>query len=199
MMSKRTKIGLLVLIILLGTLLGYKLLEIQNQLPYIAQVEAEPFESVFTDDYQFDNETVKIVSFIYTNCPDICPMTMVDLSALQEELKEHKLFGEKVHIVTITLDPDFDSKAILRRYAENFNVDTAGWYILRGSDTEIIDITAQFQMYYQKDENGFITHGTNMYLVDRENNIRSAHDMNIGGKQVNSEELMENINRLLDE
>ncbi|QGS69225.1 hypothetical protein CV093_15585 [Oceanobacillus sp. 143] len=54
-------------------------------------------------------------------------------------------------------------------------------------------------MFYKKDENGFITHSTNMYLVDRENNIRSVHDMNIGGKQVNIAELMENINRLLNE
>jgi len=199
MISKQTKIGLLISITLLGVLLGYRLLEIQNRLPYITQVEAGPFESVLTDDYRFDNDMIKIVAFIYTNCPDICPMTMVDLSALQEELKEHNIFGEKVHIVTITLDPDFDTKAILQRYAENFNIDATGWYILRGSNAETSDITDQFQMYFQKDDNGFITHGTNMYLVDRENNVRSAHDMNIGGKQVNSDELMENILSLLDE
>ncbi|AXI10096.1 SCO family protein [Oceanobacillus zhaokaii] len=199
MISKRTKIGLLVFIILLGIFLGYKLLEIQNRLPYIANVEAVQLESVLTDEYLFENETVKIVAFIFTNCPDICPMTMVDLTTLQEKLKENNLFGEKVNIVTITLDPEYDTKEILQSYAENFNVDSNGWYILRGSDSETIGVTDQFQMFYKKDENGFITHSTNMYLVDRENNIRSVHDMNIGGKQVNIAELMENINRLLNE
>ena len=199
MITKRTKISLLVIILLLSIFLGYKLMEIEKRLPYIANVEDVPLESVLTDEYIFDEETIKVVAFIFTNCPDICPMTMVDLTILQEELKENDLFGDKVNIVTITLDPEFDTKDILRSYAENFNVDSSGWYILRGSESETAKIADQFQMYYKKDENGFITHGTNMYLVDRENSIRSVHDMNIGGNEVNIAELMENINRLLHE
>ncbi|QGS69226.1 hypothetical protein CV093_15590 [Oceanobacillus sp. 143] len=46
-------------------------------------------------------------------------MTMVDLTTLQEKLKENNLFGEKVNIVTITLDPEYDTKEILQSYAEN--------------------------------------------------------------------------------
>ncbi|QGS69227.1 hypothetical protein CV093_15595 [Oceanobacillus sp. 143] len=39
-------------------------MEIQNRLPYIANVEAVQLESVLTDEYLFENETVKIVAFI---------------------------------------------------------------------------------------------------------------------------------------
>ncbi|MHA6250878.1 SCO family protein [Oceanobacillus sp. CAU 1775] len=199
MITKHTKRAILGLIVLLGAFLVIKLFEINNRLPYIAEVNANELDSVLTEEYSFDNESIKIVAFIFTNCPDICPMTMVDLAVLQEQLKVEAMFGTDVDIVTITLDPEVDTEEVLKNYAANFSVDSTGWYILRGTKGETKEIAEQFGMYYMKDENGFVTHSTNMYLVDRENQIRATHAMNIAGKQVNTEKLMENISRLLDE
>jgi protein SCO1 len=200
MITKRTKIAIFSLLLLITGFFFYKLIEIQDRLPYIDKVEDVQLESVLTDSYQFvHDDTVKVVSFIFTNCPDICPMTMVDLGKLQSELKQMDLFEDKVSIVTITLDPEYDTNEILSRYSENFGVDANGWYILRGTVSETQKVANEFQMVYQKEDNGFVTHSTNMYLVDGGNNIRAIHEMSVGGKQVDIDGILENINRLLSE
>ncbi len=198
-LSKKAKLTVMVILTAISMYLIYMLWNIQQKLPIIAQVDDIQFESVLNEDYTFQNEKLKVVAFIYTKCPDICPMTMYDLTFLQEELKEEQLFGTNVQIVTITLDPEFDTADILRRYASNFSIDTSGWFILRDSESETRKVANQFKMNYQKDENGFVTHSTKLYLVDSENKIRSVHDMNVAGKEVNIEEILENIERLLDE
>ncbi|MEH7239233.1 SCO family protein [Bacillus sp. JJ1562] len=198
MISKRTKMWLLLFILAISSFFFYKLWDIQNRLPMITQIEDVQLESVLSEEYTFDNNKIKIVSFIFTNCPDICPMTMVDMNRIQAILKENKLYGEQVEIVTITLDPEVDTKEVLQKYASNFNVDPKGWHILRGTVSQTKEVAAQFQMLYKKEESGFVTHSTNMYVVDQGNNIRSIHDMAVGGKQVNIDEILENINRLLE-
>ncbi|MFT4412458.1 SCO family protein [Fredinandcohnia humi] len=198
MISKKTKIGIVVFLILISSILLYKLWDIQTRLPILNKIEEVSLESALLDEYTFDNDKVKIVAFIFTNCPDICPMTMIDLAKMQNMLKEKGWFGERVEIVAITLDPVIDTKEVLRKYANNFNVDPMGWHILRGTEVQTKEVADQFQMVFKKEENGFVTHSTNMYVVDTENNIRSIHDMAIGGKQVNIDEILENITRLLD-
>lgn len=199
MITKKTKMGLLVFIIVIGSFLLYKLWDIQSHLPVINKIEDVQLESALSDEYNFANDNIKIVTFIFTNCPDICPMTMIDLTKIQSELKDRGLFGEKIDIVAITLDPEIDTIEVLEKYAGNFNVDSSGWYILRGTSAQTKTVADEFQMVYQKEENGFVTHSTNMYVVDGENNIRSIHDMAVGGKQVNIEEILENLERLLEE
>lgn len=199
MLSSKAKVSVAILLAGISMYLIYMLWNIQQKLPIIDQVDDIQFESVLKEDFNFKSDKLKVVAFIYTKCPDICPMTMYDLTLLQEKLKSEQLFGNRVQIVTITLDPEFDTADVLRNYASNFAIDPRGWFILRDSETETKEMATQFQMNYQKDENGFVTHSTKLYLVDSENQIRSIHDMNVAGKQVNIEELMANINKVLEE
>ncbi|MBE4909409.1 SCO family protein [Bacillus luteolus] len=199
MLSSKAKLSVVIILTVISMYLIYMLWNIQQRLPIIEQVDDIHFESVLNEDYTFQNEHLKVVAFIYTKCPDICPMTMYDLTFLQAKLKDEQIFGDRVQIVTITLDPEFDTADTLRKYASNFAIDSSGWFILRDSESETKIVANQFQMNYKKDENGFVTHSTKLYLVDAENKIRSVHDMNVAGKEVNLEEIMENIERLLDE
>lgn len=198
-LSSKAKVSVVIILTTISMYLIYMLWNIQQKLPIIDQVDDIQFESVLNEDYTFQNEKLKVVAFIYTKCPDICPMTMYDLTFLQAKLKEQQLFGDSVQIVTITLDPEFDTADVLRKYASNFPIDSSGWFIIRDSESKTKKIANQFQMNYQKDENGFVTHSTKLYLVDADNKIRSIHDMNVAGKQVNINEIMDNIRRLLDE
>ncbi|QOR67618.1 SCO family protein [Cytobacillus suaedae] len=199
MLSKKTKVSLLILLVGAIIFLGYMLWVINQRLPIINQVQDVQFESVLNKNFSFQNDKVKVVGFIYTKCPDICPMTMQDLIKLQARLKEEQLFGLNVQIITITLDPEFDTSIVLRNYASNFNIDSAGWFILRESESETRKIANEFQMNYKKNEAGFIAHTTKLYIVDTKNRIRSTHDMNIGGKEVEIEEIMINIKKVIKE
>ncbi len=198
-MLRKIGIAFIVVATLSGFYLIYKVWPTNQGLPSITKVKEFTLESIYTEEYQINNDKIKLVAFFYMKCPDICPMTMSDLKILQNKLKDQGLFGSKVEIVAITLDPINDSKENLLQYADHFNVDQTGWYILRGSEKEIEAVARQFQMVYKKDENGFVTHGTNMYLVDTKNTIRSIHEMAIGDKNVNVEEILKNIELLLKE
>jgi len=59
-----------------------------------------------------------ILTFIYTTCTTICPMISQTLERLQDELGAER---DKVHIVSISIDPEEDTPARLRTYAARFD------------------------------------------------------------------------------
>jgi hypothetical protein len=58
---------------------------------------------------------VVAVTFIYTGCPDVCPLLTDKMARVQDELGA--VFGAKVAFISITLDPENDTPAVLRDYA----------------------------------------------------------------------------------
>ena len=61
---------------------------------------------------------VVLVSFVYTTCNGVCPLTTQALVRVQKELEEAKLWGKSVEFVSITLDPKRDTAQVLRDYAQ---------------------------------------------------------------------------------
>ena len=61
---------------------------------------------------------VVAVTFIYTSCPDVCPMLTDKMARVQDELGPD--FGSKVAFVSITVDPERDTPEVLKGYAEAF-------------------------------------------------------------------------------
>ena len=71
---------------------------------------------------------VWIANFIYTNCPDTCPVQSGQIKALQEEFA-----GEKdLRLVSITVDPKRDTPKALSEYAGRFGADPQRWIFLTG-------------------------------------------------------------------
>ncbi|MFC4767012.1 SCO family protein [Effusibacillus consociatus] len=62
---------------------------------------------------------VKLIEFIFLNCPDICPTTTINMVKMQEELKRKQLFGTHVAFVGITFDPERDNPELIKKYANN--------------------------------------------------------------------------------
>lgn len=85
-----------------------------------------------------------IVSFIYTTCATICPMTSQTLSQLQTDLgKEHRRF----HILSISIDPEQDTPARLRAYAKKFGAGPS-WQHYTGSAAASIAAQRAFGVYW---------------------------------------------------
>jgi hypothetical protein len=59
-----------------------------------------------------------VAAFIYTRCPDECPLISAKFARMQSLLR-----GAKVHLVEVSLDPSFDTPAVLTRYAHTFGAD----------------------------------------------------------------------------
>ena len=61
---------------------------------------------------------VVLVSFVYTTCNGVCPLTTQALARVQKTLEEAKLWGKSVEFVSITLDPKRDTPEVLSDYAQ---------------------------------------------------------------------------------
>jgi protein SCO1 len=76
---------------------------------------------------------VWIASFIFTNCPDECPLMTSEMARLQSDLAHMA----DLRLVSISVDPDRDTPAVLLQYAERFNADPDRWFFLTGDKQDI--------------------------------------------------------------
>lgn len=125
-------------------------------------------------------------------------MTVADLTTLNERLQEEAVGSHEYEIILITLDPEVDTPEVIMDYRDQFHITGENWAFLRGTEEQTNETTNQFNAVFEKNESGFITHSTTMYLLDKDNQIRAYHDMNIGNQAVDLEQLAENLLTLLD-
>jgi cytochrome oxidase Cu insertion factor (SCO1/SenC/PrrC family)/mono/diheme cytochrome c family protein len=78
-----------------------------------------------------------LISFIYTNCPDICPLTTARLAQLEDKLGDQ--VGRDIFFVSLTVDPVRDTPARLKEFANAFGVGP-GWLFLTGDPADMKEI-----------------------------------------------------------
>src|SRR5207247_989594 len=80
---------------------------------------------------------VVAVDFIYTRCPlpDVCPRLSANFARLQRRFGEK--IGAELALLSITIDPQYDTPDVLLRYAKIWNAGPEGWRFLTGPDREI--------------------------------------------------------------
>jgi protein SCO1 len=187
------------LAILLGFLFVYSSWRESKELPVLDKAEPFVMKTITGEQYHSDNNKIKLLTFFYTNCPDICPMTMVDFKDLQLQLQKEGLFGTEVELLAITLDPKHDSIEVISDYARAFGANSNGWKFMRGDPKETKEVAATFKMKYKKIDEDFYSHSTTMYLIDQENRIRGIFNMANAKEPVDKEKIMEVIGKLIQE
>ena len=113
---------------------------------------------------------VVAVTFIYTECPDICPMLTQKMVQVQDELGAD--FGAKVAFVSISLDPEHDTPEVLKDYAQFWGAKPDGWTFLTGSPEAVRDVTRRYRVFFAKKEDGSVDHTQLTTLVDAEGQMR---------------------------
>ena len=96
----------------------------------------------FFDDLIKDK--VVAINFIYTSCPDVCPLETAMLREVQEILGDR--VGRDVFMYSITIDPERDTPEALKRYAEKFDVGP-GWLFLTGKKDDITLLRRKLGLY----------------------------------------------------
>lgn len=147
---------------------------------------------------QFDDTKgkVKLVSFIFTRCPDVCPVTTDYMSQMQKELQAKGLFGSEVLFYSISFDTENDTPEVLENYAKKFNADLANWYFLRGDEASMKKATNEFWFGAEKQANGIYIHTMKTYLVDKQNNLRKMYGM---GSELDMQQVVKDIEQLTKE
>jgi protein SCO1/2 len=107
-----------------------------------------------------------LLAFGYTQCPDICPLTLADFKAVKRELGTD---AERATFVLVSLDPERDTPEVLQRYLAVFDKSFVG---LTGPDAQIRRLTDQLDASYEKQkpdpESGAysVAHTSFIYLFD---------------------------------
>ena len=82
---------------------------------------------------------VLAVTFIYTRCPvpNFCPLMDRQFAEAQRSIAREETLREKVHLLTVSFDPAFDTPAVLRTHAKRVGADSGMWTFLTGERMEI--------------------------------------------------------------
>jgi protein SCO1/2 len=103
------------------------------------------------------------VTFLYTRCPiaTACPMTTAKFSKLDAMLAEAKLG----HLLTVTVDPEHDTPAVLADYAKKAGANPKRWQFLTGTPEAVARVASSFGVIYYP-EHGQIVHSLAVAVVD---------------------------------
>ncbi len=112
------------------------------------------------------------ITFLYTRCPvaTACPMTTAKFSKLDLMLKEEG-FGE---LLTITVDPEHDTPAVLADYAKRAGADPKRWRFLTGDPKAVADVAERFGVLYYPDH-GQVVHSQAVAVVDPRGKLTNVY------------------------
>jgi len=134
---------------------------------------------------------VVAIDFIYTRCPlpNVCPRLSANFAALQRRFRGR--IGNDLLLVSITVDPQFDTVPVLAAYARRWGADDAGWLFLTG---DVAPIAAQLGEVYWTDE-GAIGHNSITSIIGRDGRLAAAVD----GSSWRLDQLSALVERALEE
>jgi protein SCO1/2 len=117
---------------------------------------------------------VLIVDFIFTSCPDVCPLLTEQLSGIRKRIPE----SDKIAYVSFSVDPEHDTPEKLTAFARAHGADHANWYFLTGpldSVREVVTKGFKQAMQIEPETPGKprnVLHGSHFVLVDRTGQLR---------------------------
>ncbi len=116
-----------------------------------------------------------VVTFIYTRCPvpDFCPLMDRNFAAVQAALKGDPALAERVHLVSVSFDPDHDTPDVLRGHAKRLGADPAVWTWLTGTRETLDGFTKAFGISLMRSDGpaGEIVHNLRTVVVDRQGRV----------------------------
>jgi protein SCO1/2 len=135
---------------------------------------AEPAAGTETPDFALVNQNGKkisfkqyrgkalVMTFIYTRCPlpDYCPLMTNNFMTINRELQNKPALRDKAHLLSVTVDPDYDRPKVLRDYGARFaGSDNDGfkrWEFATGSPEQIKSVAQFFGLNYWKEKDQII-------------------------------------------
>jgi len=106
---------------------------------------------------------VVAIDFIYTRCPlpDVCPRLSANFARLQR-----RFVGQDLVLLSVSIDPLYDTPEVLSRYAKIWKADPAMWHFLTGGVGDVEAVARRLGMIYWPEE-GLMTHTSQTGIVGR--------------------------------
>ena len=123
------------------------------------------------------NGRAALFSFVYTNCPDVCPLLTSNMAQIQHRLRTKGLLGTKVELVSVTVDPRRDTPSVLAEYASRYHADADAWRFLSGEPDSIYEVLWGFKLNTVEVARAFegadvVPHASRFVVVDPSGQVR---------------------------
>jgi len=125
-------------------------------------------------------ETVWVANFIFTRCNTVCPVFTGEMYKVQQRVED---MGDKIHLVSFSVDPEYDTPEVLKQYAAEHGVNTQNWSFLTGPIDQVKNtvVTGMKIMLSERgdpeDVQGLL-HGSHFVVVDALQQVRGYYDAN---------------------
>ena len=154
------------------------------------------FQFVDQDSSVITNDTFKdkiyVADFFFTSCRTICPIMKTQMKRIYDTIQSK----QDVLILSHTIDPEYDTVALLHDFAQRLGVESKKWHFVTGAKDSIYKIaqTSYFAtaMEDKTEPDGFIHSGA-FLLIDKLGRIRGKYD---GTKEEEVNRLIGDIERL---
>jgi protein SCO1/2 len=125
---------------------------------------------------------VVALTYLYTNCPDICPLIASKMAMGQQRLGNDR---DIVELLAVSVDPAHDTPAAARKFSDERHL-SAHWHYLVGSTAELLPV---WKSYFigtdaaqltgtQQTASDLLNHTAIVYLIDKSQRVRVALDSN---------------------
>ncbi len=116
-----------------------------------------------------------IANFIFTRCPGPCPNMSQQFARLQRFFRNNPDFA----LVSMSVDPDYDTPDVLNTYAASYQSDPERWFFVTGEKDLLSPLIKEgFKLPAGESPN---LHSTRFVLIDRLGRIRGYYDSNLAG------------------
>lgn len=140
-------------------------------------------------------DKIYVTDFFFTSCPTICPIMKQQMLRIYAAYEDNP----QVALLSHTIDPEYDTVALLKDFSEKLGVSSDKWHFVTGDQDEIYEIGEKSYLSVMAEEEGApggYIHSGAIILVDKDRRIRSVMDGTVP-EQVDV--MIGDIQRLLNE
>lgn len=126
---------------------------------------------------------VWVADFMFTSCPDVCPILSTHMAEVQARYKG----DDRVRLVSFSVDPGTDTPPVLAAYGARFDADPTRWLFVTGPIGDVKAVVVEgFKMALERvsaeGEPSRVLHGERFVVVDEDGRIRGYPDPKEPGK-----------------
>jgi protein SCO1 len=116
---------------------------------------------------------VLAVTFIYTRCPfpNFCPLMDRQFKAVQDAVKSDSALNGHVQLLSITLDPEYDTPEILAKHAKTLKADPSIWHFATGTTEDVQKFGSQFGVSVTRTGSDVESHNLRTAVIDRNGHL----------------------------
>lgn len=118
-------------------------------------------------------DKVVVLNFIYASCPDICPLHSELIAKLQKDIAAGHM-TDQVEFLSVTVDPEHDTPAVLKAYGPQHGLDSGNWRFLTSDQPGATRALAgKLGQKFTRQPDGEFSHSIVTYVIDREGHLRA--------------------------